>query len=53
MKSHWHFEVNVNVCWQVKEEKKCANLCKLEAYAVKRWAEKEGGCVYWFQPIDR
>jgi hypothetical protein len=44
--------IKVNICWEVGEQKKCVTLDKDEAYATKEWVDKEGGVVFWFQPIE-
>ena len=44
-------EIRVNICWEVKNEKKCVTLPKEEAYATRDWVEKEGGVTWWFQPV--
>lgn len=44
--------IKVNICWEVGKEKKCVTLDKDEAYATKEWVDKEGGVVFWFQPIE-
>lgn len=43
--------IRVNLCWEVKNERKCATLPKEQAYVTRKWAEKEGGCVWWFQAL--
>lgn len=45
-------KIRVNICWEVGEEKKCVTLSKEEAYATRDWAEREGGVVFWFQPVN-
>jgi len=44
--------IKVNICWEVRNEKKCVTLPKEEAYATRDWAEREGGVVFWFQPVN-
>jgi hypothetical protein len=43
--------IRVNMCWQVKDEKKCATLPKDVAYATRDWVEENDGCVFWFQAL--
>lgn len=45
-------KIRVNICWEVRGEKKCVTLNKDEAYATRDWVEKEGGVVFWFQPLE-
>jgi len=45
-------EIKVNICWEVKDEKKCVTLLKEEAYATRAWVEKEGGVTWWFQAVE-
>ncbi len=45
-------QIRVNICWEVRNEKKCVTLPKAEAYATRDWAEREGGVVFWFQPVN-
>lgn len=52
MKKYKEPQIKVNMCWETKDEKKCVTLNKKEAYATREWVEKEGGFVYWFQPVD-
>jgi len=42
----------VNICWQLKEERKCQTLSKDEAYALREKVDEEGGTVFWFQALD-
>lgn len=44
-------QIRVNICWEVRNEKKCVTLPKAEAYATRDWVEKEGGVCFWFQPL--
>lgn len=44
-------EIRVNICWEVRNEKKCVTLPKAEAYATRDWVEKEGGVCFWFQAL--
>lgn len=41
----------VNVCWQIKNEKKCVALPREEAYATRKWVEENNGVIFWFDPI--
>jgi hypothetical protein len=45
-------QIRVNICWEVGDEKKCVTLPKQEAYATREWVEEQGGCVYWFSPLE-
>jgi hypothetical protein len=45
-------KIKVNICWNVRDEKKCATLPKEEAYATRDWVEREGGVVYWSCPVE-
>jgi hypothetical protein len=51
MKKYKEPHIRVNICWEVGKEKKCVTLDKNDAYATRKWVEKQGGCVYWFQAI--
>ena len=44
--------IKVNICWEVRDEKKCVTLSKEEAYATRDWVEREGGVVFWFSPVE-
>lgn len=44
-------KIRVNICWEVRDEKKCVTLSRDEAYATRDWVEKEGGVVFWFQAL--
>jgi hypothetical protein len=44
-------QIRVNICWEVRNEKKCVTLPKAEAYATRDWVEKEGGVCFWFQAL--
>ena len=44
--------LRVNVCWELKKERRCETLSKDEAYALRKDIEKEGGLIFWFQPLD-
>lgn len=46
------FNKKVNVCWEVKDEKKCVTLSKEEAYATRDWVEKNNGVIWWWQAVD-
>jgi hypothetical protein len=41
----------INMCWEVRNEKKCATLPLQEAYATRDWVEREGGVVFWTQVL--
>ena len=43
--------IRVNICWEIRNEKKCVTLPKAEAYATREWVEKEGGVCFWFQAL--
>ena len=42
----------VNICWQLKDERKCQTLSRDEAYALKEYIDDNNGCVFWFQALD-
>ena len=52
MKVNKNPNIKVNVCYELKDERKCITLPKKEAYATKDWVEKNGGIVTWFNPVD-
>jgi len=31
--------------------KKCVTLPRKQAYVTHKWAEEQGGCVWWFQAV--
>ena len=43
--------IRVNMCWEVKDEKKCVTLSKNDALATRDWVEEQGGVVFWFQAL--
>lgn len=52
MKKEKHVVKRVNMCWQLKDEKKCVTLPREHAYETKEWVEEQGGCVFWFMGLD-
>lgn len=44
--------IRVNVCWQIKDNKKCVTLPKEHAYETKDWVESQGGTIFWFQALE-
>tara|TARA_R100000734_G_C3297533_1_gene88552 strand:+ start:284 stop:439 length:156 start_codon:yes stop_codon:yes gene_type:complete len=42
----------VNICWQLKDERKCQTLLRDEAYALRKYVDNNDGCVFWFQALD-
>jgi hypothetical protein len=42
----------VNICWELKDERKCQTLSRDEAYALKKYVDDNDGCVFWFQALD-
>lgn len=44
--------IRVNICWELKKERRCETLSKEQAYALRKDVEKEGGLIFWFQPLD-
>jgi hypothetical protein len=44
--------IRVNICWELKKERKCQTLSKDEAYALRKTIENNDGVVFWFQPLD-
>jgi hypothetical protein len=51
VKKYKQYQVRVNMCWEVGDEKKCATLNKEEAYATRKWVEENDGIVFWFQAL--
>jgi hypothetical protein len=43
--------IRVNMCWEVKNTKKCVTLGKNDAFATRDWVEEQGGVVFWFQAL--
>jgi len=43
--------IRVNMCWEVKDEKKCVTLSKNDALATRDWVEQQNGTVFWFQAL--
>jgi len=44
--------LRVNVCWEINKERRCETLSKEEAYTLRKDVEKDGGIIFWFQPLD-
>jgi hypothetical protein len=44
--------IRVNVCWELKDIRKCETLPKDKAYALKKHLDEEGGFCFWFQALD-
>lgn len=44
-------DIRVNMCWELKEEKKCVTLSKNDALATRDWVEEQSGVVFWFQAL--
>jgi len=44
--------LRVNVCWEIDKERRCETLSKEQAYTLRKDVEKEGGIIFWFQPLD-
>jgi hypothetical protein len=44
--------LRVNVCWEIDKERRCETLSKEQAYALRKEMEKQGGLIFWFQPLD-
>jgi hypothetical protein len=42
----------VNICWELKDERKCQTLSRDEAYALRKYIDDNDGCVFWFQALD-
>lgn len=51
MKRYKEPYIRVNICWEVKDEKKCVTMSKEQAYATKDWVERQEGTVFWFQAL--
>jgi len=51
MKKYKDPAIQVNVCFQLKDERKCVTLPKEQAYVTREWIEKNDGTIYWFQPV--
>lgn len=45
-------DIRVNMCWELKDEKKCVTLSKNNALATRDWVEEQGGTVWWFVPLE-
>jgi hypothetical protein len=45
-------DIKVNVCYELKGERKCLTLSKDEAYALRKAIEEQNGCVWWYQPVN-
>lgn len=43
--------IRVNICYEVRDEKKCVTLSKEQAYATREWVEAQGGVCFWFQAL--
>ncbi len=43
--------IRVNICYELKDERKCVTLSKNDAYATREWVEENGGIVFWFQAL--
>jgi hypothetical protein len=52
MKKYKEPRIQVNVCFEVNDERKCVTLPKEEAYVTREWVENNDGIVYWWQPVD-
>jgi len=44
-------DIRVNMCWELKDKKKCVTLSKNNALATRDWVEEQGGVVFWFQAL--
>jgi len=44
--------IRVNICWELKKERKCQTLSKDEAYALRKDVEDNDGVVFWFSALD-
>lgn len=44
--------IKVNICWELGDERKCETMDKNDAYATRDYTEKNGGVVFWFQPLE-
>jgi len=51
MKKYKDPEVRVNMCWEIKNEKRCVTLKKNDAYTTRDWVESQDGTVFWFQAL--
>jgi hypothetical protein len=51
MKINKNCRTLVNICWEIKNEKKCVTMSKEEAYATRKWVEEQDGVVWWFQGL--
>ena len=45
------FKARVNLCYEIRDEKKCVTLSKEEAYATKKWVEDNDGVLFWTQVL--
>jgi hypothetical protein len=44
--------IKVNICWEIGNQRKCETMDKNDAYATRDYTEKNGGVVFWFQPLE-
>jgi hypothetical protein len=44
--------IRVNICWELKKERKCETLSKDKAYALRKYVEDNDGVVFWFSALD-
>jgi hypothetical protein len=52
MKVNKNPDIKVNICYEIKDERKCLTLSKDEAYALRKAIEEQNGCVWWYQPVN-
>jgi len=44
--------IKVNICWELNNERKCETMSQDQAYATRKYCEKNNGVVFWFQPLE-
>ena len=44
--------IKVNICWELNNERKCETMSQDQAYATRKYCEKNDGVVFWFQPLE-
>jgi len=52
MKVNKSKQIRVNICYELKNERKCLTLSKDEAFALRKSIEDQDGVVWWYQPIE-
>jgi hypothetical protein len=52
MKINKNKQIRVNICYELKDERKCLTLAKDKAFALRKSIEDQDGVVWWYQPIE-